>query len=74
MNHKLERHKQKARDMLLSPQGIEHRKRRPADVEATFGNIKQNKGFRRFMLRGKCKIEIETGLIALAHNLSKIRA
>jgi hypothetical protein len=43
-------------------------------VEATFGNIKQNKGFRRFMLRGKEKVEIETGLIALAHNLSKIGA
>jgi hypothetical protein len=26
------------------------------------------------MLRGKHKVEIETGLIALAHNLSKIRA
>jgi len=56
----------------LSPEGIKHRKQRPADVEATFGNIKQNKGFRRFMLRGKHKVEIETGLIALAHNLSKI--
>lgn len=74
VNHNLERHKQKTRDLLLSPQGIKHRKQRPADVEATFGNIKQNKGFRRFMLRGKAKVEIETGLIALAHNLSKIRA
>jgi hypothetical protein len=26
------------------------------------------------MLRGKEKVEIETGLIALAHNLSKIGA
>ena len=74
VNHNLERHKQKARDLLLSPEGIEHRKQRPADVEATFGNIKQNKGFRRFMLRGKEKVEIETGLIALAHNLSKTGA
>jgi transposase len=74
VNHNLEHHKQKARDLLLSAEGIEHRKRRPADVEATFGNIKQNKGFRRFMLRGKQKVEIEAGLIALAHNLSKIRA
>ena len=54
--------------------GVKHRKQRPADVEATFGNIKQNKGFRRFMLRGKRKVEIETGLIAIAHNLSKIGA
>ena len=74
VNHNLERLKQKARDLLLSCEGIEHRKRRPADVEATFGNIKQNKEFRRFSLRGKSKVEIETGLIALAHNSSKIGA
>ncbi|MGN8037435.1 transposase, partial [Chitinophaga sp. 22321] len=27
--------------------------------------------FRRFMLRGIEKVEIETGLLALAHNLRK---
>ncbi|WP_438940068.1 transposase, partial [Chitinophaga hostae] len=36
-----------------------------------FGNIKQNHHFRRFMLRGIEKVEIETGLLALAHNLRK---
>lgn len=74
VNHNLERQKQIARNRLLSPEGIEHRKRRPAEIEAAFGNIKQNKGFRRFLLRGRRKVEIETGLIALAHNLAKIRA
>jgi len=74
VNHNLERQKQTARNRLLSPEGIEHRKRRPAEIEAAFGNIKQNKGFRRFLLRGRRKVEIETGLIALAHNLAKIRA
>ncbi|MGQ8339001.1 transposase, partial [Sunxiuqinia sp. A32] len=74
LNHNLERHKQKAREKLLSEEGVKRRKQRPADVEATFGNIKNNKGFRRLMLRGKQKVEIETGLIALAHNLAKIGA
>ncbi|MDN5202553.1 transposase, partial [Fulvivirgaceae bacterium BMA10] len=36
-----------------------------------FGNIKQNKGFRRFMLKGIKKVEIEAGLLAIAHNLNK---
>jgi hypothetical protein len=40
-------------------------------VEAVFGNIKQNKGFKRFMLRGKEKVTTEFGLIAIAHNLMK---
>ena len=71
VNHNLKRHKQKAREKLTSEQGIAHRKQRATDVEAVFGNIKQNKGFRRFMLRGKEKVTIEFGLIAIAHNLMK---
>ncbi len=47
------------------------RKQRCWDVEAVFGNIKQNMNFKRFMLRGIEKVTIETGLIALAHNLKK---
>ena len=74
INHNLERHKQLAREKLLSDEGVRRRKQRCADVEATFGIIKNNKGFRRLMLRSKRKVEIETGLIALAHNLAKISA
>jgi len=57
--------------LLLSEEGVKHRKQRPADVEPVFGNIKQNKNFKRFLLRGIDKVEIEFGLIALAHNLTK---
>jgi len=32
---------------------------------------KHNHGFKGFMLRGKQKVTIETGLLALAHNLRK---
>lgn len=71
INHNLRKHKQIARENLLSDQGVAHRKQRPADVEAVFGNIKQNKNFKRFMLRGIRKVEIETGLLAIAHNLAK---
>lgn len=71
VNHRLNRHKQKAGENLTSETGIAHRKQRPQDVEAVFGNIKQNKGFRRFMLRGKEKVSIEFGFIAIAHNLMK---
>ena len=71
INHNLRKHKTKARENLLSEQGIAHRKQRPADVEAVFGNIKQNKGFKRFILRGLQKVEIEVGLLAIANNLAK---
>lgn len=72
INWNLKRHKEKARDRLLSEQGVAHRSQRPVDVEAVFGNIKQNKKFTRFMLRGKDNVLVEAGLIAIAHNLAKM--
>lgn len=72
INWNLKKLKDKARQKLLSEQGVAHRSQRPVDVEAVFGNIKQNKGFTRFMLRGKDNVLIEAGLIALAHNLAKM--
>lgn len=64
------RYKKQVKDLLTSDEGIEKRRQR-WQVEAVFGNIKQNKGFRRFNLRGLDKVTIETGLIALAHNLKR---
>ncbi len=72
VNHNRKKHQQKARAQLTSEAGLAHRSQRPADVEAVFGNIKHNKKFTRFMLRGKDKVLIETGLLALAHNLAKM--
>jgi transposase len=72
INHKLRAYKQKAREKLLSPEGIRHRKQRPHDTEPVFGNIKYNKKFKRFSLRGKQKVQIEIGLLAIAHNLMKV--
>jgi len=71
INERLNRQKQKAHQLLNSEEGIKRRKKRCFDVEPVFGNIKQNHGFRRFMLRGKEKVAIEWGLLAIAQNLRK---
>jgi transposase len=71
VNHNLNRLRKKADKLLRSKQGIEKRKRRSIDTEPVFGNIKNNHHFRRFMLRGIQKVTVETGLLALAHNLRK---
>lgn len=71
VNHSLQEYKQRVKQNLNSEQGIYHRKKRPWDVEPVFGNIKNNHHFKRFMLRGKPKVEVEAGLLALAHNLRK---
>jgi len=72
INQRLRRHKLKVRENLLSEEGIRHRKQRPHDTEPVFGNIKYNKKFKRFGLRGLQKVEIEVGLLAIAHNLKKV--
>jgi transposase len=71
INENLKRQKQRAYELLNSGEGIERRKKRCFDVEPVFGNIKQNHGFRRFMLRGKEKVAVEWGLLAIAQNLRK---
>lgn len=66
--------KQRAEKRLKTRKGIEKRKKRCYDTEPVFANIKHNHNFKRFMLRGIEKVNIETGLLALAHNLRKIAA
>jgi hypothetical protein len=41
-------------------------------VEPVFGQIKQARGFRQFLLRGIDKVKAEWALICTAHNLSKL--
>jgi transposase len=68
---RLNQHKQNARELLNSPKGKELRSRRCVDVEQTFGQIKHNMQFKRFLLRGIKKVNTEFGIIAMAHNIKK---
>ena len=43
-------------------------------VEPVFGQIKQARGFRQFLLRGIEKVECEWAMICTAHNLTKLAA
>lgn len=61
----------KVYNLLITDRGKELRKQRCHDVETVFAQIKNNKGFRRYNLRGKTKAEVETALLAIAHNLKK---
>ncbi len=74
VNHNGRTLKQQAHERLKTQKGILYRKQRPADVEPVFGNIKSNKNFKRFLLKGIDKTEIEWGLLCIAHNLKKVAA
>jgi len=41
-------------------------------VEPVFGQIKQARGFRQFLLRSIDKVKAEWALICTAHNLTKL--
>jgi hypothetical protein len=41
-------------------------------VEPVFGQIKQARGFRQFLLRGLSNVRAEWAIICTAHNLQKL--
>lgn len=72
VSEKLEAYKKQARALLSSDPGKAKRKQRAVDVETPFGDIKYNRGHKRFYLRGLEKVQVEFSLLALAHNFRKI--
>ena len=72
VNYNLNRYKQKARERLMSEEGIYHRGRRCIEPEAVFAQIKHNSAWKRFRLRGLEKVKTEFTLVAIAHNLRKL--
>lgn len=72
VNPNLQRHKQIARQNLWSIRGIYLRKKRCIEPEPVFGQIKWNRQFKRFLLRGLPKVNCEFGIVAIAHNLKKM--
>lgn len=71
-NNRLQKLKQNANELLNSWKGQGMRKRRNIDVEPVFGHIKRNRGFNRFMLKSLPKVNIEMGLLSIAHNIKKM--
>lgn len=66
------RYRAQAKKNLETEEGQRLRKQRGPDVETPYGRIKQDWGFRRFMLRGNEKVSVEWGLLSIAHDLSKV--
>jgi ABC-2 type transport system ATP-binding protein/transposase len=42
------------------------------EVEAVCRQMKGNRGFRRFLLRGTAKVSTEWGLLALGYNMKQL--
>jgi transposase len=61
-----------ASERLQSPEGKDLRSQRLVEAESVFGQLKQNRGFRRFLLRGLDKVKTEWGILCVAHNIAKL--
>jgi len=57
---------------ITSEKGIKLRINRSIQVEGAFGVIKEDYGFRRFLLRGKMNVKTEFMLVCFAFNLNKL--
>ena len=63
---------ERMRHKLSTAEGQAVYKLRKAVVEPVFGQIKEGRGFRRFLLRGVGKVQAEWQVICATHNLLKL--
>ena len=61
-------------ERITGDKGIVLRMNRSIQSEGAFGVVKQNYGFRQFLLRGNKKVLTETLLLAMAYNVNKLHA
>lgn len=66
--------KQQMARKLATKDGAAVYARRKVIVEPVFGQTKEARGFRRFLLRGLSKVRHEWSLISLTHNILKLYA
>ncbi len=65
---------QKMREFLDTRAGRKLYRRRKSTVEPVFGQIKHNRGFQQFLLRGIHLVQTEWSLMCMTHNLMKMWA
>ena len=64
--------RERMRRKLSTKEGRDTYAHRKAVVEPVFGQIKEARGFRRFLLRGQKAVQAEWALVCMGHNLLKL--
>ena len=59
-------------DRIVNEEGCKLRMNRSIQAEGSFGEIKQDMGFRRYLSKGKNNALAESILLAMAHNVNKL--
>ena len=66
------RQREESKVRITSETGILLRINRSIQAEGAFGVLKEDMGFRRFLLRGKKKVKAEVLLMAMGYNINKL--
>ena len=66
------RQREESKERITSEMGILLRMNRSIQSEGAFGVLKEDYGFRRFLLRGKKKVNAEVLLMAIGYNINKL--
>lgn len=72
VSKKFNQYRAEGLERITSEEGCKLRMNRSIQVEGSFGDIKQDMGFRRFLCRGADNVKAECVLLALAHNVRKL--
>ena len=72
VSKKLPEYREADLERIENEEGIKLRMNRNIQVEGSFGELKQNSGFRRFLCRGSQNVKAEAILLAFAHNINKL--
>ncbi len=66
------KYRQEDLERILSGEGIVYRMNRSIQAEGSFGDIKQDMQFRRYVSRGTSNVLAESILLAMARNINKL--
>jgi hypothetical protein len=74
INHNLNRHKERVRNLLSSKEGLYHRSMRPVEPESVFAQGKSNKQYNRFRYfsTNNDKVMMAFAIFAIAFNIGKL--
>jgi transposase len=66
------RQRKECLERIVSKEGCELRMNRSIQAEGSFGVLKQDMAFRRFLTKGKRNVLVESILLAMAYNMNKL--
>ena len=72
ISKEFQRFRRQSYQNITTSKGILLRINRSIQVEGAFGILKENHGFRRFLLRGEHNVRLEFLLLAMGYNINKL--